>query len=98
MYALGDRADEIEYRELENYEDISRLTGITDPSMWIYELVEATYIKIFQPKYNKSGVTKRFSFKANPDDLPLSYWNIVQSRLVRIPFDDELVNSIDGDN
>ena len=95
MYALGDRADEIEYRELENYEDISRLTGVTDPSMWIYELVEAIYIKIFQPKYNKAGVTESFSFKANPGDLPLSYWDIVQSKLVKLPFDDELVISIE---
>lgn len=83
MYSIySSQANDIVYKALETDESIKMLFGLTAPSMWIYELIEAMYIKLLDPQYNIQGKDQSFSFKAQPGDLPISYWNVAKEILL----------------
>lgn len=78
LYNSGYDPDEIEYRILISQEDLDNLIPATQTSMWLFEVIEWSYIKLLQPLYNIEGKTKSFSFQARQTDLPVSYWDLVK--------------------
>lgn len=77
MYSQGFEPDKIRYEILDDGSDL----GINTPSMWIFELIERVYIKLLKPKFNKEGLTTQFNFQAKPNDVPISYWKMLQEYL-----------------
>lgn len=74
--------DKIEYKVLESGNDIAELIDTDDVPNWILQLIEAYYIKFYQPKYNIEGTAKHsFRFSATSDDVPKDYWQIVKNLL-----------------
>lgn len=71
--------DLLDYQVLVSESDMQELLGAETPSMWIYELIEYTYIKALNPEYNTEGRTKPFAFKAQLGDIPIDCWAIAQS-------------------
>lgn len=72
LYQIGYNPDEIEYEVLVKEEDCP----VEKPSMWVFELIEWSYIQVLQPKWNRDK-GKYFSFQARQGDLPVSYQSLI---------------------